>query len=45
MLLSKVLLTFYIPAGGLCPPAGCPKIVLDHVHVYLYNIYIYWCAP
>ena len=33
---------FYTPAGGGQSPRdhlGCPKIVLDHVHVY--NIYIY----
>ena len=31
---------FYIPAVGLRLPAGVyPKIVLDHVHVYMY-VYI-----
>ena len=34
------LVTFYSPAGGQSPPLGCPKIVLDHVRVYIIHIYI-----
>ena len=31
--------TFYTTDGEQSPPAGCPKIVLDHMCIY--NVYIY----
>ena len=36
--LSKVLLTFISQLAGFAHLLGCPKIVLDHVDVYLCNI-------
>ena len=37
------LFVFTAQLAGKARQLGCPKIVLDHVHVLLY-IYIYVCA-
>ena len=40
------MLIFTAQLAGEARQLGCPKIVLDHVRVYIYNIiiYIYVCT-